>query len=245
MKEKEVVDAEDTVQSYVPSDSSIDDNSLKSVKEIVEENDHKVVAVLLIQLEAKCRKWLFIEDGIIVTNFHVIEGGRRAYVRLTDERLIEVEGIVCTNPALDLAIIKLTEQIGIEPVSLGGMVDVQKGEMAVAIGSPLGLFNTVSTGIVSNTWEQDGVYLIQISIPITHGNSGGALFDDSGKVIGVTTSGIGEANLNFAVSTEHLLEVYEIIKEIGYDNIEVVPLNKNCLFNGPSKIFTDTKVNIK
>lgn len=224
MKEKELVDAEDTVQSYVPSDSSIDDNSLKSVKEIVEENDHKVVAVFVDTAGGEVQgSGFFIEDGIIVTNFHVIEGGRRAYVRLTDERLIEVEGIVCTNPALDLAIIKLTEQIGIEPVSLGGMVDVQKGEMAVAIGSPLGLFNTVSTGIVSNTWEQDGVYLIQISIPITHGNSGGALFDDSGKVIGVTTSGIGEANLNFAVSTEHLLEVYEIIKEIGYDNIEVVP----------------------
>ena len=208
MKEKEVVDAEDTVQSYVPSDSSIDDNSLKSVKKkIVEENDHKVVAVFVDTAGGEVQgSGFFIEDGIIVTNFHVIEGGRRAYVRLTDERLIEVEGIVCTNPALDLAIIKLTEQIGIEPVSLGGMVDVQKGEMAVAIGSPLGLFNTVSTGIVSNTWEQDGVYLIQISIPITHGNSGGALFDDSGKVIGVTTSGIGEANLNFAVSTEHLLE---------------------------------------
>ena len=84
-----------------------------------------------------------------------------------------------------MAILKLTEQIGVEPVRLGGISDVQKGEMAVAIGSPLGLFNTVSTGIISNTWNQDGVHLIQISIPITHGNSGGALFDDSGKVIGV------------------------------------------------------------
>lgn len=224
MKEKEVIEAEDTVQAYVPSDANINNNSLKSVKEIVEENDHKVVAVFVDTPEGEVQgSGFFIEDGIIVTNFHVIEGGRSAYVRLTDERFIEVEGIVCANPALDLAILKLTEQIGVEPVRLGGISDVQKGEMAVAIGSPLGLFNTVSTGIISNTWNQDGVHLIQISIPITHGNSGGALFDDSGKVIGVTTSGIGDANLNFAVSTEHLLEVCELIKEIGYDNIEVVP----------------------
>jgi len=51
----------------------------------------------------------------------------------------------------------------------------------------LGLFNTVSTGIISNFWEANGVNLIQISIPITHGNSGGALFNESGKLIGITS----------------------------------------------------------
>ena len=100
---------------------------------------------------------------------------------------------------------------------MGKASDTDKGSIAVAIGSPLGLFNTVSTGIISNFWESEGIDLIQISIPITHGNSGGALFNESGKLIGITTSGMGEANLNFAISSSHIIPVYEEIKHLPFN----------------------------
>lgn len=89
----------------------------------------------------------------------------------------------------------------------------------------MGLFNTVSTGIISNFWEANGVNLIQISIPITHGNSGGALFNESGKLIGITSSGIGEANLNFAISSTHIIPICEDIKNIPYNQLNAVPLS--------------------
>lgn len=215
------IDTEDTLQSFVPSGTT-EENSLKSVKEIVQQNDPKVVAVMVEVPEGVAQgSGFFIADGFIVTNYHVIEGGTKGAVRLSDATIIDVEGIVCADAQLDLAVLKLKEQIGIEPVTLGGINEVEKGEVAVAIGSPLGLFNTVSTGIISNTWKDEGTYLIQISIPITHGNSGGALFNEKGKVIGVTTSGIGEADLNFAVSAEHLLTVQNQLKGIDFNELDI------------------------
>jgi len=139
------------------------------------------------------RKRIFYKDGVIVTNYHVIEGGKSAKILLSNGNYVDVEGVLYTDSDVDIAVLKLVNEVGIEPVTIGQARDSDKGSIAVAIGSPLGLFNTVSTGIISNFWEANGVNLIQISIPITHGNSGGALFNESGKLIGITSSGIGEA----------------------------------------------------
>ncbi|WP_058486873.1 trypsin-like peptidase domain-containing protein [Defluviitalea phaphyphila] len=218
----EDLDTEDTVQSFIPSNTITEEEALKSVKEIVQENDHKIVAVFVETNQGTAQgSGFFIEDGIIVTNYHVIDGGNEAYILLSDESTIDVDGIICADPYLDIAVLKLKKQIGIEPVVLGGIEDVEKGEVAVAIGSPLGLFNTVSTGIISNTWNNEGIYLLQISIPITHGNSGGALFDETGKVVGITTAGMGEADLNFAVSTEHLKDIANQINAIDFYDLPV------------------------
>jgi len=137
---------------------------------------------------------------------------------------VDVEGVLYTDSDVDIAVLKLVNEVGIEPVTIGQARDSDKGSIAVAIGSPLGLFNTVSTGIISNFWEANGVNLIQISIPITHGNSGGALFNESGKLIGITSSGIGEANLNFAISSTHIIPICEDIKNIPYNQLNAVPL---------------------
>jgi hypothetical protein len=116
------------------------------------------------------------------------------------------------------------------PLELGDSNTVKLGEKVVAIGSPKGLTNTVSDGVVSG-FRNDGVNnLIQTSVPITFGSSGGALINEYGEVIGVTTSGIGEANLNFAVPINvvkqvlsnpmnlTLLEFYEKEHVIKYTN---------------------------
>ena len=85
---------------------------------------------------------------MVVTNYHVIEGGRSAKVLLSDETSVDVEGVLFSNPHVDIAVLKLANEIGIEPVTMGKASDTDKGSIAVAIGSPLGLFNTVSTGII-------------------------------------------------------------------------------------------------
>ncbi|NLK97858.1 MAG: hypothetical protein GX272_07230 [Epulopiscium sp.] len=167
----------------------IEKEALESVKEIVKQNNSKVAAVLVDTAEGTSQgSGFFIADGFIVTNYHVIKGGTNAIVRLSDTSTLAVEGIVCADAHLDLAVLKLKEQIGIEPVTLGGINEFEKDEWAVAINSPSGLFNDVSSCIISNTWTNKGIHLLQISIPMTYGNSGVALFNKNGKVVGVTSS---------------------------------------------------------
>lgn len=233
------VNTEDTIQSYLPDSAGestvIDDDTIMSVKDIVRDNDHKVVAVFA-ELESGTSQGsgFFIKDGVIVTNYHVIDGGRSAKVFLSDETYVDVEGVIFADPHVDMAVLKLVNEVGIEPVTIGKVSDSDKGSIAVAIGSPLGLFNTVSTGIISNFWDADGVDLIQISIPITHGNSGGALFNESGKLIGITTSGMGEANLNFAISSSHIIPVYEQIKHLSFNQLRATPLSNAGNINNSS-----------
>ena len=218
MAESDNINTEDTIQTYFPD--SPNENAIMSVKDIVRNNDHKVVSVFVETKEGVSQgSGFFIKDGVIVTNYHVVEGGLSAEVFLTDETFVDIEGVLFSDSHVDIAVLKLANEIGVEPVSLGQANDIEKGAIAVAIGSPLGLFNTVSTGIISNLWDADGVELIQISIPITHGNSGGALFSDSGKLIGITTSGVGEANLNFAISSSHINPIYDKIKNLSFNQL--------------------------
>ncbi|ABN52676.1 MAG TPA: TIR domain-containing protein [Hungateiclostridium thermocellum] len=218
------VNTEDTIQTYLPD--STDEDTIMSVKDIVKKNDHKVVAVYVDVPGGQSQgSGFFIKDGVIVTNYHVIEGGKSAKILLSNGNYVDVEGVLYTDSDVDIAVLKLVNEVGIEPVTIGQARDSDKGSIAVAIGSPLGLFNTVSTGIISNFWEANGVNLIQISIPITHGNSGGALFNESGKLIGITSSGIGEANLNFAISSTHIIPICEDIKNIPYNQLNAVPLS--------------------
>ncbi|MBU4288556.1 MAG: S1C family serine protease, partial [Proteobacteria bacterium] len=80
---------------------------------------------------------------------------------------------------------------------------VRVGERVVVIGNPKGLENTVADGLVSAIREVNGTKMLQISAPITHGSSGGAMFNSRGEVVGITSLGLGEANLNFAVAINY------------------------------------------
>jgi serine protease Do len=178
-----------------------------TTKEIVKLNDSKIFTIYTSNDKGPLGlgSGFAIADGLILTNFHVIAGANKATVKTVDGKSFEVEGVVLYDEKSDLAIIKTQEKIGIEPVTLGMDAEVEKGDHVVAIGSPKGLSNTVSEGIVSNVLEEDGIAKIQISVPITHGSSGGALFNEQGKVIGVTTSGLDtNADLNFAVSIRNI-----------------------------------------
>jgi len=224
--------AKDTLTDFTPKDADkkynlTEKGTEKPVEQIIEENDPKTVAILVPIDKTKYAigSGFFIAPGMVVTNYHVVDGGSDAIVRTNTGKLYEVEGIVSADKTVDIAILKLKEKFG-EPVEIGNVSKLKKGEKAVAIGSPKGLFNTVSTGIISNFWNDGKVNQIQISIPITHGNSGGPLFNTNGQVVGINSAGLeGEGELNFAISVEHIYDVAAKLKKQSFESTEAKKLS--------------------
>jgi serine protease Do len=216
-----------TNTTSVPASSgSTSENSDKlTVKEIVEQNDAKVVTIYTANLAGPLSlgSGVVIADQFILTNYHVMNGATSGYIQTVSGDSYEIEGITIYSTAWDLAIIKTKKSLGVTPIKLGDNANTSKGDHVVAIGSPEGLQNTVSEGVVSNKLILQGVQVLQISVPITHGSSGGALFNDKGEVIGITTSGLDtNADLNFAVSINH---VYEWLGKLNKDQVATWPLN--------------------
>jgi S1-C subfamily serine protease len=145
--------------------------------------------------------FLVSSDGMIVTNYHVIAEGNVAVVKFSDGTVLPVEGVLAADKVRDLAIIKIRGG-SFRALALGNSDRIQIGEDVVAIGNPLGLELTVSNGILSGvrTVEKAGGKFLQITAPISHGSSGGPLFNTSGEVVGITSMYFeGGENLNFAI----------------------------------------------
>lgn len=139
-------------------------------------------------------------DGTAVTNYHVIEGAYFARIRRSDNRNIyDVEGVYDYSKEEDWAVIKI-EGKNFPYLEIEKNEKVAGGQTVYAIGSPLGLENTISEGLVSNADRVIGKdKYIQISVPISHGSSGGALINKKGKVIGITSEVVVDGqNLNLA-----------------------------------------------
>jgi hypothetical protein len=140
-------------------------------------------------------------DGLIVTNYHVIQTGNVAMVKFADGTILSVDGVVAANKVRDLAIIKIRGK-SFRTLTFGNSDRIQIGEDVVAIGNPLGLELTVSNGILSGirTDEKEGGKFLQITAPISHGSSGGPLFNMFGEVVGINSMYLeGGENLNFAI----------------------------------------------
>ena len=140
------------------------------------------------------------KDGTAVTNYHVTEGASALKIYLPDGRTYWVDSIVSASAAKDIAIIKVKGS-NFPYLEIGDSDTVRGGQAIFAIGSPLGLSNTISDGIVSNPSRSiSGLNYIQISAPISHGSSGGALLNQAGQVIGITSAGFDDGqNLNLAI----------------------------------------------
>lgn len=150
------------------------------------------------------------QDGKVVTNYHVIDKAYSASATLEDGTAYEVQGVVSYDKDADLAVLKLQGFYGNNMVKLGDSDSLQIGDSVVAIGSPVGYKNSVSTGIVSSfrPGQMRTGNDIQISCPISPGSSGGALFNMYGEVIGITYAGRTDAqNLNFAIPINDVKEM--------------------------------------
>ncbi len=143
------------------------------------------------------------KDGFILTNHHVTRGGYSFSVRIEDDSAVyRTNEIIKYNSVFDLSVIRIGKVLSPLPVYRGAKKLV-RGQKVVAIGSPLGLFNSVSDGIISGFREIDTVDMIQFTAPISHGSSGGAVLNMQGEIIGISTAGFdGGQNINLAVGYE-------------------------------------------
>ena len=150
-------------------------------------------------------------DGHILTNYHVIQDATQIRVTLADGRTLEAQ-VAGTSPADDIALLSVDPQAvaGIVPLPLGDSGSVKPGQMAIAMGSPFGLANTITVGVVSGVQRsRTGILnrpitgMIQTDAAINPGNSGGPLLNSLGEVMGINTaiqtSADGATGIGFAV----------------------------------------------
>lgn len=140
------------------------------------------------------------DDKTIVTNYHVIEQGY--FVEAVSETDVHynVSGATFFDEAADIAVLQFETGTGLTPLIIADSSSAQVGDTVYAIGSPLGLKNTVSNGIISAIREQGNYSDIQITAPISSGSSGGALLNVYGEVIGITYASYSDGqNLNLAI----------------------------------------------
>ena len=165
--------------------------------------------------------FIISEDGYVVTNYHVISGADQISV-IFNNGVDEVPAeLVGTDPKTDIAVLKIDpEVIEIQPVNWGDSEISRVGDIVLAIGNPLGLGGTVTSGIISSINRDIGggpyVDFIQTDAPINRGNSGGPLFNLDGKVIGINSMIIsqtgGSVGLGFSIpSSTAKLIVNQII----------------------------------
>jgi serine protease Do len=146
-------------------------------------------------------------EGYILTNNHVVDGSTDVRVTLSDKREFQAR-IVGTDPKTDIAVLKI-EGEKLAPITIGDSSKVEVGDVALAIGDPFGVGQTVTKGIISATGRgnlgiEDYEDFLQTDAPINPGNSGGALVNDRGELVGINTAIIthgsgGSQGIGFAV----------------------------------------------
>lgn len=215
--------------------SSTPSGNLGSVQDVAATVLPSVVSVVSLssQAEGEGSGIVLTASGLILTNNHVIDGAQKLTVQFNDGTVANAT-VVGADPTDDLAVIKVSGVNGLIPAVLGSSATVEVGQQVVAVGSPLGLSSTVTTGIVSalnrpvrtesaETQQSQGTVLnaIQTDAAINPGNSGGPLVDMDGKVIGINSAiasmsssyggQAGSIGVGFAIPID---QAYRIAQEI-------------------------------
>jgi parallel beta-helix repeat protein len=174
--------------------------------EIAQQTKDSVVKIIVQTAEGEPTGTGFVvsADGKIATNYHVIEGASKIFVRLPNGKTVGIERVVAFDKRVDLAILQV-QGVSLRPLPLGDSSAVKVGQEVCVMGSPLGLEQSFSTGVVSAKRVLDGFEWVQITAPISPGSSGSPVMTRQGTVIGVATftTKIGQ-NLNFASSVKYL-----------------------------------------
>ncbi|WP_168801734.1 S1C family serine protease [Glycomyces buryatensis] len=211
---------------------SMDAGDGQTYTDIVNEVSPSVVTIVTDAAEGS--GVVYSDDGYIVTNNHVVDGAQSVEVRFSDGSSADAE-IVATDATQDLAVIQVSGGEDLTPVAFGDSDSLQVGDVTVAIGSPLGLEGTVTTGIVSALNRSMTVAgedsqmqsaqgttlsgLIQTDAAINMGNSGGALVNGNGELVGINsaiaTTESGSIGLGFAIPSNTVKDVVDQLIEHG------------------------------
>jgi serine protease Do len=162
-------------------------------------------------------------DGYILTNHHVVDNADNILVDLSDNRTVKAKLVGSDQPS-DLALLKI-EETNLKPLALGNSDAVQVGDVVLAVGNPLGIGQTVTMGIVSakgrSTGVGDGSYedFLQTDAPINHGNSGGALVNTKGELVGINSQIVsvsdGNIGIGFAIPANMARHVMDELRGEG------------------------------
>lgn len=180
--------------------------------------------------------FILTTDGFVMTNAHVVEGAEEVIVTLTDKREFKAR-TVGSDRRTDVAVVKI-DAAGLPAVKIGDINKLRVGEWVLAIGSPFGLENTVTAGIVSAKQRDTGDYLpfIQTDVAVNPGNSGGPLLNMRGEVVGINSqiysrSG-GFMGISFAIPIDEATRVAEQLRTggrvvRGRIGVEIAPVTKD------------------
>lgn len=210
--------------------------------------EQKAKSVLMLEVYNKDNEFIAAGSGFvafnnrtIVTNFHVIEDGTWMLAKSDDGYQYMVTKVLTTDEEKDIAICEFMSPTDLLPLELNTDGELLRAEKVVAIGNPLGIelgmTNTVSIGNISALYEDRIKKWIQFTAPISNGSSGGALFDDHGKVIGMTSATFTDGqNMNLAI---HISEIQELYDEWDGEsaNIGDYLLNQNAILAPSPTLF--------
>ena len=228
-----ISDAENTVRVETLKENSEESDEL-TAEEIYEKCSPAVFYIEVYDANGRALQlgsgFFISSDGTAVTNYHVIDGGSSAKITLSDTgEVYDVQGVYDYDKERDIALIKINGS-GFSYLETADSDNIKGGATVYAIGSPLGLSNSISQGLISNTdREIGGMKYIQTSAAISNGSSGGALINTKGHVIGITSGEAAQTtssgtltgqNLNLAIpinaikalSTDSLSSLSEIYK---------------------------------
>lgn len=173
--------------------------------------------------QARGSGFIIRQDGVIVTNNHVVKDQKSVKVTLDDGTELNAK-VLGSDPRSDIAVLKIDAHRPLPFIQLGNSADVKPGEWVVAMGNPFGLGGTVTAGIVSAISRDIGAgpydQFIQVDAPINQGNSGGPLFTQDGKVIGMNTAIFsptgGSVGIGFAIPSDMIRTVSDQLVATGH-----------------------------
>ncbi|MGP4081692.1 S1C family serine protease [Pseudalkalibacillus sp. R45] len=197
----------------------------KDLKTIIHESQKSVVQLEVTHDDSESvgSGFLYNEYGDVVTNAHVVKGGKRIMVRTANAQQYEGQ-LIGIGESTDIAVVRVPELAGEQFLEIATDFEAEIGDEVVALGSPLGLQNTVTTGIISGLnreFKIDGYTysnVYQISAPIAKGNSGGPLIDkQTGLVLALNSAGTEEGSIGFSIP---LSDVHNKISVWSEDPVE-------------------------
>jgi hypothetical protein len=160
------------------------------------------------------------DNYTMVTNCHVIEGADYIIANSDAGYQYFVTKVIAADAQKDIAILEFFSPTDLTPLTLDATTELRRAESVVAIGSPKAVTNTVSLGNISAMYKNENVNYIQFTAPISHGSSGGALFNSQGNVIGVISAFYTDGqNMNVAVDIGEVMALYDM--ESGNERVEL------------------------
>jgi len=170
--------------------------------------------------------FIAFDNFTLVTNEHVIKDAAIIIGNSDDGNQYMITKLISADEKKDIAILEFFSPTNLSPLALNDQGKVRRAEAVVAIGSPLGQKNSVSLGNISALLKEDEVSLIQFTAPISPGSSGGALFNDKGRVIGITSGFFTEGqNINLAINIDEVINLYFISR--ASERVQLMDYSRN------------------